>query len=142
MNIFVLDEDPTKIAPQYHNKHVVKMVLETAQMLCSTHEPGSAPYKRTHYNHPCTIWARTTRANYRWLCRLGLCIANEYTKRYGKIHKSEAIIRWAQQNIPHQISKGPLTQWPQAMPKEYQRLNPIEGYKAYYADKLTTLGGS
>ena len=65
MNIFVLDNDPFKAAEYQCDKHVVKMVLETAQLLCSAHE--TAPYKRTHYNHPCAIWTRSSLSNYMWL---------------------------------------------------------------------------
>lgn len=70
MNIFILDTNP-KIAAQYHvDKHVVKMILETAQLLCSAHwlNGSEAPYKLTHKNHPCAIWTRECVENYNWLC--------------------------------------------------------------------------
>jgi hypothetical protein len=67
MNIFVLDTDPQIAAGFLCNKHVVKMSLESAQMLCSAFENGEAPYKRSYYNHPCTKWARESQANYEWL---------------------------------------------------------------------------
>ena len=139
MNIFVLDLDVNKCASMYHNKHVVKMVLETAQMLCSAHEPDIAPYKRTHYNHPCSKWARASTANYLWLCDLGKAIAQEYTKRYGKRHKSEDVIDWCEQHIPESIPSGDLTRFAQAMPDEYKDIDPIIGYNQYYAYKLKTL---
>ena len=69
MNIFALDND-VKVAAQWHvDKHVVKMPLETAQMLCTArHElgekPESIPYKVAHKNHPCTIWCRNSSENY------------------------------------------------------------------------------
>lgn len=55
MNIFVLDEDPVIAAKNLADKHIVKMTLETAQMLCSAHPSGIAPYKQAHMKHPCTI---------------------------------------------------------------------------------------
>ena len=61
MNIFYLDEDP-KLCAQYHcDRHCVKMVLETAQLLCTAHwmTGGEAPYKKTHFNHPSNKWAPT-----------------------------------------------------------------------------------
>ena len=88
MNIFALDND-VKVAAQWHvDKHVVKMPLETAQMLCTArHElgekPESIPYKVAHKNHPCTIWCRTSSENYDWLCDLGMVLCKEYTYRYG-----------------------------------------------------------
>ena len=62
MNIFYLDKDPVKAAQVQYNKHVVKMILESAQMLCTAHhvygDPDSVPYKQAHLNHPSTIWTR------------------------------------------------------------------------------------
>ncbi|MEK6880308.1 MAG: pyrimidine dimer DNA glycosylase/endonuclease V, partial [Nanoarchaeota archaeon] len=98
MNIFVLDKDP-KIAAQYLcDKHIVKMILESAQLLCSQFE-CDAPYKKTHYNHPCSIWTRTSKENYLWLIEHSLEMGLEYTKRYNKTHKSIKVIRWTQENI-------------------------------------------
>ena len=68
MNIFVLSNHPTTAARMQHDKHVVKMVLESTQMLCSAFEPEhKPPYKRAYFNHPCTIWTRTSKENYEWL---------------------------------------------------------------------------
>jgi len=77
MNIFFLHKNP-KLCARYHlDKHVVKMILETAQMLYSVHwykelELPLDAYKKAHINHPCSIWARTSVDNYIWLCKLGL----------------------------------------------------------------------
>ena len=90
MNIFYLHHSPYIAAKVQYNKHVVKMILESAQMLCTAHHVyGNAeqklnvPYKQAHLNHPSTIWARQCRANYRWLYLHMLALGNEYTKRYG-----------------------------------------------------------
>ena len=91
MNIFVLHTDPEKAATMMCDKHVIKMVLETAQMLCTiAHGMGydGAPYRSTHKNHPCTVWAAKTSSNWSWLLRHGFALCDEYTKRYGKNHKS------------------------------------------------------
>jgi hypothetical protein len=37
MNIFVLDTNPAKAAKYHNNKHCVKMILETAQLLSTAH---------------------------------------------------------------------------------------------------------
>lgn len=138
MNIFALHTDPVKAASVHTNKHVVKMVLETAQMLCACHEPGVAPYKRTHYNHPCTVWARTSTANYDWLCQFGLALAAEYTKRYGKRHKSQDVIEWCEERVPDSVPYGSQTPFAQAMPDKYkQENNSVTAYNYYYtAEKL------
>ena len=96
MNIFVLSENPIKAARLQHDKHILKMVLETAQMLCSAFE--NAPYKKTYINHPCTVWARTSRNNFDWLVLHGLALATEYTYRYNKTHASEKVISWCYKN--------------------------------------------
>lgn len=73
MNIFVLDYTPQKAAEYHCDKHVVKMILESAQILCAVHHKNgdsNVPYKLTHKNHPCTIWAGESRSNYLWLTQL------------------------------------------------------------------------
>ena len=133
MNIFVLDKDPAKAAKLHVNKHVVKMILETAQMLCTAFE--DAPYKKSHYNHPCSKWARASRSNYLWLISLGEELHNEYQFRYGaeKTHKSFAVILWCKSRID-QISfpKLGLTDFAQAMPEEYKCVDAVRAYRTYY----------
>jgi hypothetical protein len=72
VNIFYLDKCPYKAAEVQYNKHVVKMILESAQMLCTAHHVlGSSvniPYKAAHINHPSTIWVRENSSHYDWLC--------------------------------------------------------------------------
>lgn len=136
MNIFVLDQNPSNI-PQYYCKlHVSKMLLETAQLLCGVHEPGTAPYKRTHYNHPCAKWARRTLSNYMWLVDLGLALMREFKIRSGKDHKSGTAIMWCAENVPHSVPQGPLTPFVQCVPDEHKQDDPIMAYRAYYASKL------
>ncbi len=133
MNIFVLDNCPEFAAKYQCDKHVVKMVLETAQLLCSAHE--TAPYKRTHYNHPCAIWTRSSMGNYDWLVRHGLALAREYTFRYNKIHKSTEVIEWAMLNKPNILDLG-LLPFAQAMPDQYK--NPddvVSAYRNYYMNE-------
>ena len=78
MNIFVLDENPQVAAQMHNDKHVVKMILETAQLLCGVHHMVGGdydiPYKLSHKNHPCAIWVRQCIENYIWLCDLGLSL--------------------------------------------------------------------
>ena len=140
MNIFVLDWDVKKCA-QYHNdKHVVKMILETAQLLCGVHHMtdqdndqanDQVPYKLSHKNHPCSIWARESLTNYLWLCELGLELCEEYTYRYGKRHKSLDVIEWCIENKPNIVDKG-FTEPAKAMPEEYKVKSVVESYRNYY----------
>ena len=131
MNIFVLDKSPLKSAQYACDKHVVKMILESAQLLCSVQPEGTAPYKRTHFNHPCTKWVRESARNYEWLLLHAYALCEEYTHRYGKIHKSEAVIEWCDENRP-ELPDVDRTPFVQAMPEEYKNENTIEAYRAYY----------
>jgi hypothetical protein len=136
MNIFVLDNDPFKAAEYQCDKHVVKMVLETAQLLCSAHE--TAPYKRTHYKHPCAIWTRSSLSNYMWLCEHGLGLAREYTFRYNKVHKSTEVIEWARLNMPNILNLG-LLPFAQAMPDKYKHEDAVVAYRNYYIHEKARL---
>lgn len=129
MNIFVLDEDPV-LAAQYHcDKHVVKMVLETAQILSTV--SGLGGYRKTHERHPCVLWAGTNQANYDWLVQLGLALGTEYTYRYDKVHKSEAVIRECAEY--DQLPAGERTQFKQCMPLHLIAYkDPVRGYRDYY----------
>ena len=128
MTIFVLDKDPVISAQMHMDKHVVKMPLETAQMLSTI---CGGPYKPTHRNHPCTIWARSTKSNYSWLVELGIALCKEYTHRYGKVHKCQAIIEQLT-SPPDNIPDGELTTFAQAMPDDCKTNNVIESYRKYY----------
>lgn len=137
MNIFVLDNDP-KLAAQYHcDKHVVKMILETAQLLSTTARILGTEfgYKLTHKNHPCSIWARTSKDNAIWLQTLGVELLAEYKHRYGKIHKSGPIIL----NFPiTQLSFNYIDRTPfvLAMPDKYKIVdNPVQSYRTYYLNE-------
>jgi hypothetical protein len=68
MNLFVVHQDPIIAARSLNDRHVVKMTLETAQILCSAaNNLGQwAPYLPTHLKHPCVLWAAACRANRNW----------------------------------------------------------------------------
>jgi hypothetical protein len=134
MNIFVLDSNPKKCAEYHNDKHCVKMILETAQLLCGVHWVlgGEAPYKLSHKNHPCAIWTRECIENYIWLCDLGLELCAEYTYRYGKRHKSEDIIEWCLMNQPDLRDNGDITEFAVAMPDECKNDDIVQAYRTYY----------
>lgn len=141
MNIFVLDSNPKKCAEMHCNKHVVKMILESAQMICTTHHlcPNNTinyviPYKKTHVNHPCNKWIRDSLSNYSWLVNLTKCLNTEYRHRYGKSdHKSWLAIK--DLPLPSLPDIG-LTRWARAMPDECKiNDNVIQSYQNYYLTK-------
>ena len=137
MNIFVLAYNPEMAAQYQCDKHVVKMILESAQMLCSVHPEGTAPYKRAFYNHPCTKWVRESKENYNWLIRHSYELCKEYTKRYNKKHKTESVINWCDINRPD-LPNVSMTKFAQAMPDDYKNNCPVMAYRDYYVgDKKT-----
>jgi hypothetical protein len=133
VNVFVLDYDPDVAAAYLVDKHVVKMMLETAQLLSTAVNLAGvdAPYKTTHANHPCSLWVRESRQNFDWLVRHGIAIAGEYTRRYGKVHKSESIVR-VLSAYSELFPDTSLTAFALAMPEEYKTSDAVESYRKYY----------
>jgi len=139
MNIFYLHEDPKTCAEMHCDKHVVKMILEYAQLLSTAHhvldgEPSIECYKMTHKNHPSAIWARQTSDNYLWLHDLLCKLCAEYTVRYHKKHKVERsglLERLSQ--LPTNIVNDGTTPMPQCMPDDFKVDNDsVSAYKKYY----------
>ena len=141
MNIFILSEDPVDAAVAQLDKHIVKMPLETAQMLCAAYPVGVAPYKKTHYNHPSTVWARTCIENFNWLIDHGIALCKEYTHRYNRRHKCQDVIEWCSQNPPTLVSLGNRTAFAvaisdtqkcRAASPNFDNLSVVDMYRQYY----------
>ena len=135
MNIFYLHENPRKAAEYQYNKHVVKMILESAQMLCTAHHHygngDNVPYKKAHYNHPSTKWVRENSLHYDWLYEHMMALGSEYKRRYGRTHMSIdkcGHLHEAPADIPHE----PFEQPPQCMPDEYKDDCSVKAYWNYY----------
>lgn len=101
MNMFILDESPLKAAQLNCDVHCSKIILEIAQMLCTTYrlQGIDAPYKSCHVNHPVTKWIRSSYANFMWACVHGAALYDEKVYRTGKGHKSADVIEWAIDNV-------------------------------------------
>jgi hypothetical protein len=133
MNIFFLDQDPVLAAQALCDRHCVKMILETAQLLSTAiHLTGGETeglYGPTHEGHPCTEWTAESRQNFDWLKAHGLALSSEYTHRYGKVHLSAATIRsCSNTSIPDTLATPPVL----AMPDFCRLVDPVEAYKMYY----------
>ncbi len=143
MNIFYLHKDPVIAAKVQYNKHVVKMILESAQMLCTAHhhydEDTDVPYKKAHYNHPSTIWTRESDEHYMWLFDHMVALGKEYTKRYSKTHLSITKCFLPLYRLPVGIPSNGFTQPPQAMPDEYKNDCSVEAYWNYYIGEKHTV---
>jgi hypothetical protein len=157
INIFILDKDPTLAAQLQCDKHVVKMIVESAQMLSTAHrmldgEIKRAPsksgktmskhwtlpdnresvlYKAVHMAHPCTVWSMINTGNYWWHYVHFTALCDEYTYRYGKRHKSQEVIEWCLINKPNIPDIG-FTEPAKAMPDEYKVKSVVESYRNYY----------
>ncbi len=129
LNVFVLDPDPRIAASYLCDKHVVKMALETAQILSTVSwmQGRPAPYKPTHKGHPCVKWAAQAHGNWAWLKEHGIGISLEYTKRYGKQHASQKVIEEVTADLP--LGR---TDFVQAMPVQYHRACAVSAYREYY----------
>ena len=145
MNIFYLDKCPYKAAELQYNKHVVKMILESAQMLCTAHHHYNlftdVPYKKAHYNHPSTIWCRQNSRQYYWLFHHMLALGDEYTKRYNKVHLSITKCFDALKDCPVGMPLGgEFNEPPQCMPDQYKVPGcSITAYWNYYEQEKHTV---
>lgn len=161
MNIFYLDNNPSVAAQAMTDKHVVKMILESAQLLCTAHrvldgEPviqrsvngrrltryshptlDDVLYKSTHINHPSGVWVRESKANYLWLYEHFLTLCSEYTNRYNRTHATYERLGILLRATPLSLTSAPFTPIKLAMPKPYHLPDPVESYRVYYeAEKL------
>ncbi len=154
MNIFFLSRKTRQCAKWHCDKHVVKMILESTQLLyTANHENGGTPtiadsapiclstgnrgYKTHSKNHPCALWVRESLAHYAWLLWLAKDLVAEHTHRFSpkKIHASMVHLEWLEANPP----PGLLTKtvWmrdpPTAMPVEFRKEgDAVASYHAYY----------
>ena len=134
MNIFLLDNDIEQCAKYHCDQHVGKMILESAQLLCTAlNQKGvETPYRSTHIKHPCTLWVGDSLDNFQWLVRLSYALNDEYRWRYDKEkdHASLAVIKQIENS---QFASEGLTPFAQAMPAEYKDVNsPVAAYRRFY----------
>lgn len=141
MNIFYLHHSAPLAARMHCDIHVVKMILETAQMLCTVHHlhgNGEAvPYKPTHQHHPSVKWAADSKAQYDWLQQLGVFLCNEYALRYNaRRHKCEQYIKGVLSAPPPALLAQKKFGWcepPQAMPDDCKVAgDAVTAYRNYY----------
>lgn len=156
MNVFYLHPDPIICARWHCDKHVVKMIIEYAQLMSTAHRMldgteyidvssgrkirrwllGDARehvlYKASHINHPDNIWLRESTGNYNFLYELFCALCDEYTARYGKVHATDTKLREILKHPPKNLSEGVFTNPPQAMPDHCKDSDVITAYKNYY----------
>ncbi len=161
MNIFYIDQDPRQCAEWMVDKHVVKMIVETAQLLSTAHRVldgmevqlqlekdgkvrtkkvwvlddsrNDVMYNATHINHPSGVWVRQSVENYNWLADHLFALGDEYTYRYGKRHATITKMAYELQSPPHKLKEWDWTPMPSCMAEEYIISDdPIDNYRNYY----------
>jgi len=165
MNLFILSECPIEAAQQQCDKHVNKMVVESAQMLSTAHRmldgyvekrPSksgkrisnywihpdqnleSVLYKAVHHHHPCTVWTMQTSDNYKWHYVHFVALSKEFEYRYEKKHSSFLLLKDILKNLPQNIPEGPQTDWPLAMGSNPECMfegQAVRSYRAFYQTK-------
>lgn len=142
MNIFYLDSNPVRCANYHNDKHVVKMILEYAQLLCSVHHLRGVPdeklYRLTHQNHPSAVWVRSANAHYDWLYALFIALCDEYTYRYGKTHLTYQKLATRLKDCPFDDDL-PFVPPPQVMPDEFKMEDTVLAYQNYYKNGKSNL---
>ena len=164
MNIFILDNNPVTAAQLQCDKHVVKMIVESAQMLSTAHRmldgyiekrPSKSGkrminywvhptnymeqrlYKAVHHGHPCTIWTMESSSNYQWHLLHFEALLNEYKYRYNREHSTIKLFDLLS-ILPDNIPTGPRTKFKLAMadyPECIALGDPVEAYRAFYQTK-------
>ena len=158
MNIFYLDKSPQQCAEWMVDKHIVKMVLETAQLLSTAHRildgveyvgesksgrkakrwrlPDGRDYvmyEATHINHPSAVWTRQSVENYTWLVDHLFALGSEYTYRYSKKHVTIEKLGYQIQSPPYKLKEWEMTPMPSCMDDVYKiSSDPIQNYRNYY----------
>lgn len=158
MNIFYLNEDPVVSSHLHCDKHVVKMVIEYAQMLSTAHrildgeeyldktangrnikryrlqdtEMESVLYKASHIKHPSAIWVRENAIQYQYMYDMFVALCDEYTYRYGRVHETDKKLRVLLNQLPMNIELGSWREPPQCMPDDVKTNKSIDAYHKYY----------
>lgn len=139
MNIFVLDCDPEICASYHCDKHVLKMIVETSQLLSNCFPEETSPYVHTHMNHPVAKWVRETSENYKWTYRLLYHLIREYRRRWpGRDHACQRLLGTFL-DIPKELQQAEMTRFALAMPDEMKSDDPVASYREYYWSKLADM---
>ena len=152
MNIFILDKNIEKSAQYHVDRHIIKMPLELAQMICTTYHflehkklPEFIFSKVSHINHPCTKWVRNNRNNFKYACKLGLILYNEYQYRYNKPDKMQRVKKIFEYGLKYSpfptlnSYDNNITPFALAMPDKYKTNDAVESYRKYYIEEKSHL---
>ena len=121
VNIFATDRDPAKSAQALDDLRLNKMILESVQMLavalaehgCPMSElplkKDGTPFKAKGWgSHPCTVWAKYSVENYRWLVAHTHELIMEKFRRTGKLHSMNRNMPRLHSGAQYMPLAGPL----------------------------------
>lgn len=164
MNVFILDTDPVLAARAHNDVHVRKMIVESGQMLSTTYrmltgeeqrrpsasgktmqrywkiedELDDILYKAVHFNHPCTVWTRQSKAHWDWHLALFNALCDEYTFRSGKVHETDRKLRDILNSLEMEFPTDKFLGFAVAM-DQYPHCkvpnDPVQSYRNYYVDQ-------
>lgn len=141
MNLFILDKNPEWAAAAHCDKHVCKMILESAQLLSTAHVLLDGQRRaRRHIplivkpyspNHPCALWVRQSNSNYAWARTLLAALLEQFELRFKKPHQ---YVELADQllNPPDAMKSAPLSPFFQCVPEQFRQVDAVQAYRAYY----------
>jgi hypothetical protein len=145
MNIFVSHINPIVSAHNLDDKRVVKMVVESAQILqTALHNNGFNELilvRPAWFNHPVVQWAGASRQNYNWLLHHLTSLIELYEEIYGRKHLYH--------NFPLQfgctkdfIKDAPPTEFPNCtLYKQHESIDAYQRHLVYkwkFLDKRKT----
>jgi hypothetical protein len=138
MNIFILHDDPEVCARYHVDKHVVKMIVESAQMLSTVMRERADidfGYKACYINHPCTRWVGETFDNWHWLLKLGIQLGREYTHRFGKRHATSDVLLGVRDHMHRMMTvlgDDGMTPFYPCVSERFKKYDPVTAYRLYY----------
>lgn len=133
MNIFYLDRDPRQAAMMHVDQHVLKQILEYAQLLDTARTVSIVPRPKSTFNNPCAVWVRQSRLHYRWVYLCFKELLHEYSHRFGKPHAYNKYIVPFGDFTGLKFLSEDWTDPPRVMPTMYHKfIDSALCYRAYY----------
>lgn len=144
MKFLILDYDQKTSAKMTCDKHIKSLPSETCQILCNViHKlyPNrkDIPFNSYNSNHPATNWVLESKDNYIWLMDMLYYYRKEYTRRFGKQHKTTQTFEWLRDNSPYNLKNFGVTGFPLLMPIKYKSDDIVQSYRKYYIGEKSNM---
>jgi len=123
MNIFFVDNNPAQAARDLADKHVGKMLVESAQMLFTAvrkHGYTGGGYASAYENHPMTKWVAMSYWHAEWLLEHAIALAGEFQFRYGHPHKTQDMLPTLAAAVHKLMPDNGWSNPPRCIPDEFK----------------------